>query len=296
MSWHYEFYYISLFATVFTSIGMAGLIWFRGEKKAGAVPLTLFSIAVAFWVAGQILITTGDELEREAGRFLVNLSPLVGAFFVHFALSFTGWGRKEFIYANYAVAIGASIFGVLYPAGELMPWLAFPRFYWFDEPAIWVAGVTVAYGLFGHFWLMRAGFKSEERRRRQIKAAVVSAAWGFASASGFVFGSVGIEVFPYTVLFLPVYPVFLVYGVLRYEFMDVNLWARKSLAWLIVFTLSVAVVSLAIAGLASLGLRGFIGLPLWQIWVFTLVVALITLAIEGKALNIATRLIYPGRG
>lgn len=294
MSWLYELYYISLFATVFTSIGMAGLIWFRGEKKAGAVPLTFFSIAVAFWVAGQILISTGDELEREAGRFLVNLSPLVGAFFVHFALSFTGWGRKEFLYANYAGAVAASAFGVLYPAGELMSWLSFPRYYWLDESAMWVAGITLAYGLFGHIWLIRAGFKSEERRRRQIKAAVLSAAWGLASASGFFFGSIGIELFPYTVLFLPVYPVFLVYGVLRYEFMDVNLWARKSLSWLIVFTLLTAAVTLSIAALASLGLKGFITLPLWQIWAFTLVVALITLAIEGRALSIATRLIYPG--
>lgn len=294
MSWVYELYYISLFATVFTSIGMAGLIWFRGEKKAGAVPLTLFSIAVAFWVAGQILVTTGDALEREAGRALVNLSPLAGAFFVHFALSFTGWGRREFIYANYAAPSGAAVFGALYPAGELMSWLSFPRFYWFDESAIWVGGITLAYGLFGLFWLIRAGLKSEERRRRQIKAAVLSAVWGSISASGFVFGSVGIELFPYPVLFLPVYPVLLVYGVLRYEFMDVNLWARKSLAWLIVFTLSILAVSLVVAALASLGLKGFITLPLWQIWAFTLAIAFLTLAIEGGALSAATRLIYPG--
>ena len=32
-------------------------------------------------------------------------------------------------------------------------------------------------------------------------------------------------------LLLPLYPVILVYGILRYELMIVNAWARRGLAW-----------------------------------------------------------------
>ncbi|MBI5642925.1 MAG: GHKL domain-containing protein [Deltaproteobacteria bacterium] len=273
---------------------MAGLLWFKAEKSEGVNPLILSCLGVAFWVSGHILINTGSGDEMELGRALVNLSPLVAAFFVHFALVFTGYSRRPVLYANYGIAAAAALTGSLSLAGNLRPWSGFNRFYQFDDITIGVAAVTALYCIFGHLWLLRARGKAEPKRRMQITAVLAAGAWGLFSASAFLFGSLDMDIFPFPVFMLPGYAIILVYGVLRYEFKDVNLWASKSLAWGFVIFILLGLISLVTALLASIGLSGFIALPLWQIWVGALLVFVLTLALYSPALNVAAKLIYPG--
>jgi signal transduction histidine kinase len=108
--------------------------------------------------------------------------------------------------------------------------------------------------------------------------------------TGYAFGPLGVEVYPYPLLLLPLYPLILVYGILRYQLMIVNAWARRALAW----ALLVGLGSAAVIGLAALPLP--FGAPLsgWRLWA----TAVSTLLACGLLLDpfrrLATRLVYPG--
>ena len=294
MSELYLLYYIALTATTATSIMMALLLWLKGGRHPGLWPLIFFCLGVGSWVAGHLLINTGNPVLAELGRIFVNMSPLAAAFFVHFTFAFTERSNKTAIFFVYIVSIIITIFAVTFSAGELRPWLDFQLFYQYDKKAVIVALITACYSAFGHFWLLKQSFKEEPKKRKQITAAFLAGVWGLAATSGFAFGFFGLTIFPYPVLLLPFYTLILVYGILRYEFMDINLWARKSLAWGIVVSLLLIAISLTVSLLIHLGFAELNAVPLYQIWLFSFISLIFALLLQRPASELATRLIYPG--
>lgn len=294
MSELYLLYYIALTATTATSIMMAVLLWLKGGRRPGLWPLIFFCLGVAGWVTGHLLINTGNPVLAESGRIFVNMSPLVAAFFVHFTFAFTERSNKTALFFVYIVSIAITILAVISSSGELRPWLEFKLFYQYDRGAILIALGTVCYSMFGHLWLLKQSFKAEPKKRKQITAAFLAGAWGLAATSGFAFGFLGLPIFPYPALLLPFYTMILVYGILRYEFMDINLWARKSLAWGIVVSLLLIAISLTVSLLIHLGFAELNAVPLYQIWLFSFMVLIFALLLQRPASELATRLIYPG--
>lgn len=241
-----------------------------------------------------MLINTGNPVLAESGRIFVNMSPLVAAFFVHFTFVFTEWSNKTALFFVYIVSIIITILAVTFSAGELRPWLDFKLFYRYDRGAILVVLGTVCYSMFGHLWLLKQSFKAEPKKRKQITAAFLAGAWGLAATSGFAFGFLGLPIFPYPALLLPFYTLILVYGILRYEFMDINLWARKSLAWGMLVSLLLVAASLTFSLFVHLGFAELNVVPIWQIWFFSFMVLTFALLLQRPASGLATRLIYPG--
>lgn len=290
----YYLYYTALTATIATNVMMAILLWLKGGRQKGLWPLVLFCLGVAGWVTGHLLINTGNPFLAESGRILVNMSPLVAAFFVHFTFAFTERSNKAGLFFVYIVSIAITILAVISSSGELRPWLKFQLFYQYDRGAVLVALATVCYSMFGHLWLLKQSFKAAPKKRKQITAAFLAGAWGLAATSGFAFGFLGLPVFPYPTIFLPFYTLILVYGILRYEFMDINLWARKSLAWGMVVSFLIIAINLTVSLLIHLGFAELNAVPLYQIWLFSLMVLIFTLLLQRPAVELATRLIYPG--
>ena len=66
-----------------------------------------------------------------------------------------------------------------------------------------------------------------------VQAAAVAAAsgWGLACMSGYGVVALHLPLYPWPLLGLPLYPVILVYGVLRYRVLVANAWARRAVAW-----------------------------------------------------------------
>ncbi|MFZ5876122.1 MAG: ATP-binding protein [Nitrospirota bacterium] len=295
MAGAYVAYYLALGTTVLTSVALAGLLWFRAGQRTALKPLVWFCLGIALWVAGHLLIALGTELQARVGQALVNGSLVVAAFFTHFALALTGCGRPGAILAIYvgtAIVTGVAVVGRV---GTIEPWLEFSRFYRLD-PAAWaLAWCTLGLSLAGHLVLVRA-IRTGARPplRRQLIAVFVASAGGFVAASGFLLGSLGVAIFPYPVLALPGYTLILVYGILRYELMEVNVWARRSLTSALLATGMLITVSAFVTFSASLGWAQFARLPLWQLWVFSGLVVLVASALHRPMLALATRLIYPG--
>lgn len=290
----YQLYTLSLVATVLGSMSMAGFLWFKSGRKDIVKPLVFFCIGVAAWVTGYLLIATGGSYRMEAGKFLINLSPLIAAAFLHFVLNFSNKSRKTVISALYLIAALSVVIATLFHAGEIGPWLRFSHFYHLDRAGIALASLTALFSLVAHLILLNESMRADKKKQRQMLALFISGGWGLLAASGFVFESIGLNIFPYPVLLLPVYTLLLTYGILRYELMDVNVWARRTLTWLFILLIPLVSASVILALLVKFGLTQFSETSLWLIWSLSLAVVLLASLLQKPASFLAERIVYPG--
>jgi signal transduction histidine kinase len=291
----YLIYDMALVLTVSSSLVLAALLWLKAGQREGIRPLVWFCVGVATWSLGHLLIHVGSLSQARFGQALVNLAPLVAASLTHFILVFTGHESRLAVRVLYGVAACVAALALFFEAGRLDQWLAFQRFYIMDGDGWGVAVVTGLMTFLGHGVLLRTLWSGTNRKiYRQLLSVFIATAGGMVSASGAVFASLGISFFPYPMLLLPGYSIMLVYGILRYEFMDVNVWARQSLTAALLAGGIVLSVSLLIAGAASVGMTPLADLPLWQVWVFALVVLGLAGFLRRPMANIATRLVYLG--
>jgi signal transduction histidine kinase len=272
------------------SLGLAALL-LRVKNVPGLQLLVAFLAGVAVWVVSCELPTwLGPTAEDPAAR-LVAFSSLTSAVYLHFVLVLCGAPRSTaLLRLIYAMGGLTTIAALLMPAGSFRPWQGFDRFF-IPNAMGWVAGmVWAALAIAGHlvlfwYWLQRKG-----PPRGQLVAMCMASGWGALCMSGYAFAPLGIDHYPFPLLFLPLYPLILVYGILRYQLMIVNAWARRALAWALV----VAIGSAAVIGVAALPLP--FGAPMsgWRLWT----VAVATLLASGLLLDpfrrFATRLVYPG--
>jgi len=291
----YLFYDAALGLTAISSLVLAGLLWLKAVQRAGIRPLVWFCIGVAAWSLGHLFIHIGSFSQARVGHALVNCAPLVAASLTHFMFVFAGHESRFAIRVLYGIAGIATALSLVVGAGRLEQWLAFERFYVMDANGWGVAVVTGLITFLGEGVLLRS-LRSETSKnlRRQLLSVFIATAGGMISASGVVFASLGWHLFPYPMLLLPGYSIILVYGILRYEFMDVNVWARQSLAAALLAGGILLAVSLSIVGVTSLGVTPFADVPLWQTWTFALVVLGLATLLKRPTSTLATRLVYIG--
>ncbi|AXQ30134.1 sensor histidine kinase [Solimonas sp. K1W22B-7] len=282
--------HVALTLALVESLGL-GVLLLRLRGVAGLRLLVLFLFGVAAWVLACELPTWFGPGAIPAGMALASLSPLTSAVYLHFVLVLCGTRRPPVLLAAiYALGGLTCLLALWLPPGSYQRWEGFE--YFFLPTAMgWVVGWTWALlAIAGHavlfwHWLVRRG-----PPRGQLVAMCLASGWGLMCMSAYGFASFGIELYPFPLLLLPLYPVILVYGILRYELMIVNAWARRGLAW----ALTVGLGSAALIALSTLPLP--FGAPRsgWGLWA----VAVATLLASGLLLDpfrrLATRLVYPG--
>lgn len=282
--------HIALTLSLIESVGL-GLLLLRLRGVPGLRLLVLFLFGVAAWVMACELPTWFGPAAIPWGMALAALSPLTSAVYVHFVLVLCGTRRPPaLMVALYAVGGLTSLAALGLPPGRYEHWEGFEYFF-LPTTMGWVVGWTWAFlAMAGHavlfwHWLLRRG-----PPRGQLVAMCLASGWGLMCMSAYGFASFGIDLYPFPLLLLPLYPVILVYGILRYELMIVNAWARRGLAW----ALTVGLGSAALIGLSALPLP--FGAPRsgWSLWA----VAVATLLASGLLLDpfrrLASRLVYPG--
>jgi hypothetical protein len=253
----YTIYFCSLALHCLISSLLAAWLWVKAGRQPGMKALALFCVFIGFWGAGQLAINLGDDAVSHFGKVLVNTGPLNAVFFLHFVLRFLGRFAWRRMMVWYAVAGLLVLTIVATDMGTLVPWLGFRRFYVFP-PWGWIPGLFVSgTSSWAYLLLLLAWPGAAPKRRGQILALCLAGAWGSASTLMFLNASFGIPIFPYSVILLPGYALLLVFGILRYDLMAVNLWANRLLAWL-----ALSVVTVAIAGLL-LSLVAQTGSPPW---------------------------------
>ncbi|MBI1207584.1 MAG: two-component sensor histidine kinase [Azospirillum sp.] len=282
----------ALALTVAGGLFLGLLIWRKARPVAGARPLIGFVTGTAAGVFGLALISWVGPAAMPVSAVLIAASPLVAAAFLHFAVAFgAGTGRNRGVLGGYGFAAVATLAAWGLGIGEVRPWMSFADFF---RPGTggWLAvGATAVLAAAGHGILALAWRAAAPMRRRQIAAVMASGLLGLAACTGFLFPALGLDVFPLPALLLPGYPVVLVYGILRYQFMEVNPWACRAVTWLMLM----AVLAAVTGALAALAARlGAAGLPFWPSW-GAATAGLVAAALLWTPLRaLADRLVYPG--
>lgn len=290
----YGLYYFSLAFQGVASLALAGWLWAKGPHQSGIKPLALFCVGVGSWGLGQLAVHLGDDRTAQIGKILVNCGPLNAVLFLHFVFRFLGRDKPRQLAISYALAIMTLMLVQVGDMGTLKPWLEFERFYFFPMWG-WIPGVFVSsMSIWAYLLVLAALPGAAPKQRGKILAICFAGMWGSASTLMFLNPSFGIDIFPYSVILFPGYAVLLVFGILRYDLMAVNLWANRLLAWLIATAVTVALAGLLLSVAARYGVASLASIPLWQLWLLGTAMLGLMLVLEGPSRRAMEKLIFPG--
>lgn len=284
--------------SLFETIALAGVLLVWADRVAGARLLAVFLAGIAVWITGNELPNWFGPGAERATMALLATAPLTSAFFFHFCTVFcrTDIGRIGTTMA-YALGGGATLVAeVLTPAYLVahrdIGWIVVA-----DTVGLVACMAWVVLGIGGVAVLLRALLRSRQpahtplvggrHGRRggafsQIAAVTASCLWGMLCLTGYGIAVLDWPVYPFPLLGLPLYPLILVYGILRYGVFVANAWARRALVWALLLALGAAIVALTPL------------LPFESRWVGGLAVAASCLALNGPVRRFAERLVYPG--
>ena len=275
--------HLTLAFALFETLALAGVLLAWADRVAGARLLAAFLGGIAVWIVGNELPNWfGHGMERAAMALLAT-APITSAFFFHFVVVFCGVriGPRR-IAAGYALGVIATLASEWMLPAYLVPnryigWIALPY------AAGWIASTAwVILGGSGIAVLLTSMMRARRPAFSQIAAVAASCLWGFVCLTGYGMAVLDLPCYPFPLLGLPLYPVILVYGILRYGVFVANAWARRALVWTLLLALGAAVVALTPL------------LPFESRWLGGLAVAVTCLALNGPVRRIAERLIYPG--
>jgi signal transduction histidine kinase len=275
---------VALGLALFETLVLAGVLLAWAHRVPGARLLAAFLVGIAVWI-------TGNELPNWFGEPVANLAlhvlataPFTSVLFFHFCVVFCRVPlARAWLWGAYALGgSGSAVAMAMVPAHwtqhPVVGWLAVAEFAGIVASAAWVvmavAGVTV---------LLRAWAGAQAPARQQIAAVSASCLWGLICLMGYAMALADWPVYPFPLLGLPLYPVILVYGILRYGVFMANAWAGRALAWTLLLGI----------GLGVVGAMPLL-LPFDSRWVNGLAVAAACLALTGPVRRMAHRLVYPG--
>jgi signal transduction histidine kinase len=278
--------HIALSLALFGSLALALVLWRWAERGAGMRQLTLFLVGVAVWIAGNELPTWFGPGAERAGLSLLATAALTSALFFHFTAAFTRTTARIWIVSAYALAAAATLLSILFVPGHYAPfaglaYVAVPNALGWCTSIVWAALAGA-----GQLLLLRALLSWTGLAWRQLAAVTISSGWGLLCMSGYAIVALGLPMAPWPLLGLPLYPVILVYGILRYEVLLANAWARRALGWAIL----VGVAGLIVASLPLLPFG-----TLFETRLATAVeVGIGFLVLSGPVRRLAERIVYPG--
>jgi len=288
---------ISMVLTSVCAVLLSGWLLWQGQRQRAMPALAGFAAMMALWCTGHIAIVQGWPV---LGVALILANPLMPMFFLHFALQFVatpeagsgGWRRRlPWLYALTILLIGLSWFG---PGGKITTTAGFDAFFVFADIGWLNLLYTILLGVAAHLVLFQGWRLHSGNKRRSIVAMFMAGGWGLLLATSFVFPSLGLNWYPYPMLLLPSYLLLLVYGVVRYQVLEINAFANKALIWLGMLLLVLALMALVSALLGQLGMQALSAVPASQLWLYSTLLLLLSAACYQPLSKLARRLIYPG--
>jgi len=278
--------------TALASVLLAAFVAAKARGLPGAWTLVAFLCGVALWSLAMAAPAMWGARAAPFTLAVISLSPLPAAAFVHLVFAFALCGAlRSVAWASYGVALIATMAGLVLGVGRIAPWHGFAGAF-VPSPVGWgVLGITAALSLAGHLRLAQTWRQQSGLHRDQAGAVFVSSGIGLLALSGFAFPALGIEVYPWPVLALPLYSVALVYAVLRHRFMAADVWARRGLVWVLLLAGAggaaalIATLPLALAGRPD----GF--LATWAALAGAMALGLVVMA---PLKRLTDRLVFPG--
>ncbi len=280
---------------------VSGWLLLQAQKRRSLQALAGFGLMMALWCSGHIAIAQGWH---GLGILLILANPLMPTFFLHFAVRFVRPGvnlapawlywLSRHIGAIYAASSAVILLSWIGPGGTVVPLGPFADFFVFRGLGWFNIAYTVIVGMLAHLVLVWGLSVHRGNLRRSIVAMFAASAWGLLLATSFIFPSLGFDWYPYPMLLLPSYVVLLVYGVVRYQILEANAFAQKTLPWLVLMAVLLGVMALLGALAGHFGLAQLAAVPLWQLWFCALLAVAVALLLRGPLTTLSGLLIYPG--
>ncbi|WP_018265646.1 sensor histidine kinase [Methylosinus sp. LW4] len=278
-----QLFALSLSTTFVSSIALSAFLLARARTAPGAKQLAAFVGIVGLFALGLLL-------PERLGAASMALAPLGSAMAVDFAIRLTGRGARSLPIVH-ALGAGATLLLLLFGPGAFFETADGLRGFRYE--GVGLIGVAVAIGLaaYGNGLMAFALRRAEGKRQREIAIVLLSSLVGLSTVVSFAPALVGMAVAPWSILALPIYPALLVYGILRYELMAANVWARRAAAYALILLLAAAV-----AGLLAAAPLSFIAPSMDFISLWLVVAAAMALAFAfGEPIRrAADRLVYAG--
>ena len=277
----------------------AWLFWRAGRRRSMKA-MACFGIMMALWCAGHVSVLYGWET---LGKILILANPLMPTFFLDFAIGFVnqGPGRRPwldrlahhrlFLYLAALAVLGISLAG---NGGRIISFGPFSHYFVFGVSGWFNIAYTIAVGVLAHALLLWGWHIHSGNRRRSIAAMFAAGAWGLLLASSFIFPSLGLYWYPWPMLLLPSYVVLLVYGVVRYQMLEINAWANRALLWILMTLLVLGLIALLSSVAGQFGMQALANVPNWQLWLYSMLLLTLALALYQPVSRLVARLIYPG--
>ncbi|HSW06713.1 sensor histidine kinase [Aquabacterium sp.] len=276
--------HIAFALALFETLALAGVLLVWARQVDGARLLVAFLVGIVVWITGNELPNWLGPPAMRLAMSLLATAPLSAAAFLHFCLVICRLPRPRWALGlAYGAGAAAMLLSVIVSPGHFQPfagitWVPMPNWAGWITSLTWgaVAGSGMLVLLFS---LARP---QPPAQFRQTAAVALSCGWGLVCMSGYGIAAFELPFYPWPLLGLPLYPLILVYGMLRYRVFVANAWARRALAWALLLALGLAVVPLTLL------------LPVESRWLSGAAVAATCLALNGPVRRFAERLVYPG--
>ncbi|AEY02664.1 integral membrane sensor signal transduction histidine kinase [Oceanimonas sp. GK1] len=277
----------------------AWLFW-RARNRRSMKALAGFGVMMALWCAGHVAVFYGWH---DLGMALILANPLMPTFFLDFAIGFVNQGPSQRPWLSrlaryrgllYGAAVLVSLVTLWRGGGDIIAFGPFEHYFVFRGSGWFNIGYTIFIGVLAHALLLWGFVRQQGNRRRSIAAMFAAGAWGLWLATSFIFPSLGLLWYPWPMLLLPSYVLLLVYGVVRYQMLEVNAWANRALLWILMTGLLLGLMALFSAMAGRLGMQALAAVPQWQLWLYSLLLLMLALALYQPVSKLVERLIYPG--
>ena len=277
----------------------AWLFW-RARRQRSMKALAGFGIMMALWCSGHVSVFYGWE---GLGKMLILANPLMPTFFLDFAIGFVNQGagrrpwldnlarRRGLFYSAALLVLGISL---TLGGGDIISFGPFSHYFVFSGAGWFNIAYTIVIGILAHALLLWGWRIHRGNRRRSIAAMFAAGAWGLLLATSFIFPSLGLYWYPWPMLLLPTYVVLLVYGVVRYQMLEVNAWANRALLWILMTALVMGLIALLSSMAGPFGMQALANVPEWQLWLYSMLLLMLALALYQPVSKLVERLIYPG--
>lgn len=274
---------LSISTTFLSSVALSAFLLARAGAAPGAKQLAAFVVIVGLFALGLIL-------PERIGAAAMALAPIGSALAVDFAIRLKGQGARTLPIVH-ALGAGATLLLFVFGAGAFFETHAGLRGFRYEGAGLFGVAVAIGLAAYGNGLMAFALRRAEGKRRREIAIVLVSSLVGLSTVVSFAPPLFGMAVAPWSILALPIYPALLVYGILRYEMMAANVWARRAVAYALVLLLAAAV-----AGLLAAAPLSFVApsMDFASLWLVVATAMALAFAFGEPIRRAADRLVYAG--